>query len=841
MIVVFPFSMVDQDLALKNAQWMTELGGCHGHELLVCHDPRCTPELVEQIRLELTKSFDKLYKCTASAEIDGWPEGANYFFRITAAWLQGDPDRWPYFFWMEPDAVMLKPGALTKIETEYKHCGRAFMGDRVQVGDIPLHMSGIGVYENPIYLKAGEAYRAFDTAWDMAAKDQIVPNAYFTRLIEHAWKHPKFTSIDELRTQIRPEAVVFHSSKDGSLIDILRGSLAPEFAKAPERTESSMAQALVGATGLSGREVGAPGQVIGDAGSSPVQATQPVYDIVIRTYPGDYEWLDHCIHSIYRFCHGFRKIWIVSPAEPPAFIGQIKEEGAPIEWKVMNDETEDGYLAQQITKLYADVITDYQPDYILHVDSDVIFNRAVGPGDFFMDGKLIWFYTPYEDIQTPWQPIITKFMGFHQPFEFMRRLPIMIPRWLYPRLREFCHNQHGVPISDYIKMQPMRAFSEFNAIGAYAYFHYRDKFDWFDTTYAAMPEPFARQFHSWSGLTPEVKTEIEKILGGGGKAGFSETPVITPPVPIKELPSGVWVLKDDQISQWVEQEGRLDHDQNLLPDILKHIRPGDTVVDAGAFIGDHTLAYSDAVGPTGVVHAFEPNPVAYACLFHNMEKCPNVILHDVGLSDVTGSVPLSGNNGNYGGVYIGEHMKIADVPVQPLDIQGFTADFIKIDVEGYEVNVLRGAEKLINACRPKMVIEINTEALLRQNRVPSEIYRWLVTHDYGFDIMQENCSWNDPLFDILCLPKQPPEKIKADSLAHTPESSPVANLSTAEAVNLLVKQLKDIADESPQKKAVVAQKLVYAGLRPTNKKIRNDNKAKPFKWKRQRAPKKQET
>ena len=40
-------------------------------------------------------------------------------------------------------------------------------------------MSGIGIYQNPIYLLAGEAYRAHDVAWDIAAKDQILPQCAF--------------------------------------------------------------------------------------------------------------------------------------------------------------------------------------------------------------------------------------------------------------------------------------------------------------------------------------------------------------------------------------------------------------------------------------------------------------------------------------------------------------------------------------------------------------------------------------------------------------------------------------------------------------------------------------
>ena len=59
-----------------------------------------------------------------------------------------------------------------------------------------MHMCGVGIYQNPIYLLAGECYRAHEVAWDIAAKDQIMPHAHFTKLIQHYWKHGTFTSLD---------------------------------------------------------------------------------------------------------------------------------------------------------------------------------------------------------------------------------------------------------------------------------------------------------------------------------------------------------------------------------------------------------------------------------------------------------------------------------------------------------------------------------------------------------------------------------------------------------------------------------------------------------------------
>ena len=492
MIVAYCFCPQDEALALKNAEWINELGGCKGHEAFMLYDRRC--QLAVPIQRELTKAFDNVIVMKAGAEIDGWPQGANYFFRMVSGYLQSTNR--PYFFWLEPDAIPLRENWLDVLEHHYLENKRPFMGDRVQVENIPLHMSGVGIYPNPLHQYAGEAYRAHDVAFDMAGKDQIIHQAHFTKLIEHAWKHPSFTKLEELDTQIRPEALIFHSSKDGSLIDVLRRKAAPE----AERTATTVP--------TTAHEVSL--EEIGDRGA------QPSCDIFIRTYPADYPWLKHCLQSINKYATGFRKIWIISPEESPFDMTSMGYH-----WKKVNEETNDGYLAQQIHKLYADVITDYQADYILHIDSDTLFTCHVTPQTFLRGGKsVIWPYTPYAAIKTPWQPIMEKFMGFTPENEFMRRFPIMVPRWLYAKLREFCHNKHGIIISDYIRNQPFREFSEFNALGCFAWKAYHDQFDWVNTLDNNDGAPsVARQFFSWGGITDQVKEEIASILSGGEVSG----------------------------------------------------------------------------------------------------------------------------------------------------------------------------------------------------------------------------------------------------------------------------------------------------------------------------------
>ena len=148
-------------------------------------------------------------------------------------------------------------------------------------------------------------------------------------------------------------------------------------------------------------------------------------------------------------------------------------------------------------------------------------------------------------------------------------------------------------------------------------------------------------------------------------------------------------------------------------------------------------------------------------------------------------------------------------------------NFIKIDVEGYELRVLDGAEDIINKCHPTMVIEVNSKALDRQGTTPGAVLAWLENHGYDYSIMQENCGFTDPLFDILCLPAAKPPETVSSAPAHAPNqtasATPVVPTLTQE-VEWHVDVLRQIANDSPQGKSRVHQYLVYAGLRQPNKK-----------------------
>lgn len=215
---------------------------------------------------------------------------------------------------------------------------------------------------------------------------------------------------------------------------------------------------------------------------------------------------------------------------------------------------------------------------------------------------------------------------------------------------------------------------------------------------------------------------------------------------MKILPNGIAVIEGDtHISQWVIDTHRLDHDEYTLGLVLPHIEEGAWVVDAGAFIGDHTTAYIKKAGPKGKVFAFEPNPAAYSCLCHN---CPEAVTFNCGLSDKDATVNYS-HNENAGAGHI--EFKAGSVKLVTLDSLNLRrCDFLKIDIEGCEYEALLGAQETIARCRPFMWIEVNEGALARRSSTPEKLL-CLIEKQYGYKTNPYPPE-QGPQYDILCTP-----------------------------------------------------------------------------------------
>ena len=159
--------------------------------------------------------------------------------------------------------------------------------------------------------------------------------------------------------------------------------------------------------------------------------------------------------------------------------------------------------------------------------------------------------------------------------------------------------------------------------------------------------------------------------------------------------------------------GRDDREQL---DYLRRFAAGNVVCDVGANIGNHTLAFAEVASR---VIAFEPNPLIFELLKLNCRDHPNVTPLRLAASDSAGTARASAPRTNYGESRITDAPKDGELPltfdlVRLDDVPELNAErvgLIKIDVEGHEANVLRGAERLLRRDKPLVVLEQHPAAI----------------------------------------------------------------------------------------------------------------------------------
>ena len=173
------------------------------------------------------------------------------------------------------------------------------------------------------------------------------------------------------------------------------------------------------------------------------------------------------------------------------------------------------------------------------------------------------------------------------------------------------------------------------------------------------------------------------------------------------------------------------------------LRPGWTVIDAGANIGYFTLLASRLVGPSGRVIAFEPDPTNFEYLVRNIRAngCANVQAERLALSDRTGSLPFRRDRFKSEGHLVeGSPPGRGAIAVPTVRLDDFaqqhridTVQFIKFDIEGGEPAALRGmAESSRRWPELRLVVEFSRRALTREGRPATELFDVLRSLGFKF-------------------------------------------------------------------------------------------------------------
>jgi tRNA (mo5U34)-methyltransferase len=213
------------------------------------------------------------------------------------------------------------------------------------------------------------------------------------------------------------------------------------------------------------------------------------------------------------------------------------------------------------------------------------------------------------------------------------------------------------------------------------------------------------------------------------------------PIPLK-LPFGAWWLAEKSALDHELMHGSFETAETLL--VGRMLRPGMTVVDAGAHHGLYSLLASKCVGATGRVLAFEPSPRECERTINNLRvnRSSNVCLMQCALGNQAGAAELHLGNGGQDWCNslrpadVTEPSAALRVPVRRLDDMlaelGVTeVDFLKMDVEGAELSLLQGAPKLLgNTPRPAILAEVQDIRTLPWGYLSRDIINYLALLNY---------------------------------------------------------------------------------------------------------------
>lgn len=213
---------------------------------------------------------------------------------------------------------------------------------------------------------------------------------------------------------------------------------------------------------------------------------------LVASYRRDLDWCYHLLTSLKLNATGFLPPVVVVPSDDREIFEQRVLKDLPNTILRTSDVPRScesftwcRMMRAQVVMMSGDIHCP-DADVVWLFGSDCFVHDRLSPEDGIVNGKPIMPFSTYAEIGRHhaaalcWQQGTATALGFTPANEFMRRLPLLYPRELYPAVRAYISNRHGGPFEETVyRLGSQKNFSESNVLGAYAWEYMHDLYEWF--------------------------------------------------------------------------------------------------------------------------------------------------------------------------------------------------------------------------------------------------------------------------------------------------------------------------------------------------------------------------
>ncbi len=222
------------------------------------------------------------------------------------------------------------------------------------------------------------------------------------------------------------------------------------------------------------------------------------------------------------------------------------------------------------------------------------------------------------------------------------------------------------------------------------------------------------------------------------------------------------------------------YSREILNAFEQFLKPGDTAIDVGAHVGFFTMFLAGLVTSSGHVYGFEPDPRAMSFLRKSVSASQMdwIDVSSFALASGRGCIPfyLAKGLGSSSAIKSLQQLEATQTSISTVSLDELvdegrvlgTVRLVKIDIEGFELEAIRGMTKVLKNHRPVVLLEVNKEMLQARGETPSTLFELVTSLNYRIEALLkprrgkykasaltkplEYDPQQDGYYDVLCLP-----------------------------------------------------------------------------------------